>query len=114
MNGSLIYVAKRFGQFLFVVLTGVTLAFLIAHFSPVDPVEQTVSLVTNFGATDPRSVEILRQSLRELYGTEGSPYDEMMTYAVIPDMPPGPEFWRAPIAGARTCTGNWPPLCATR
>jgi len=22
-----------------------------------------------------------------------APYDEMMTYAVIPDMPPGPEFW---------------------
>ncbi|MCS6760025.1 MAG: hypothetical protein MO852_14650 [Candidatus Devosia euplotis] len=72
MNGYLNYVIKRFGQFVFVVVTGVTLSFLIAHFSPVDPVEQTVSLLTNFGATDPRSVEILRQSLRELYGTDGS------------------------------------------
>jgi peptide/nickel transport system permease protein len=71
MNGYLAYVAKRFGQFVFVVVTGVTLAFLIAHFSPVDPVEQTVSLLTNFGATDPRTVEILRESLRELYGTDG-------------------------------------------
>ncbi|WP_375452700.1 ABC transporter permease [uncultured Devosia sp.] len=72
MNGYLVYVAKRFGQFVFVVVTGVTLAFLIAHFSPVDPVEQTMSLLTSFGATDPRAVEILRQSLRELYGTDGS------------------------------------------
>ncbi|MBU1307101.1 MAG: ABC transporter permease [Alphaproteobacteria bacterium] len=72
MNGYLNYVAKRFGQFVFVVVTGVTLSFLIAHFSPVDPVEQTVSLLTNFGATDPRTVEVLRQSLRELYGTDGS------------------------------------------
>ena len=30
MNGFLIYLAKRFGQFVFVVFTGVTLAFLIA------------------------------------------------------------------------------------
>jgi peptide/nickel transport system permease protein len=72
MNGFLIYLAKRFGQFVFVIFTGVTLAFLIAHFSPVDPVEQTVSLLASFGNTDPRAVELLRQSLRELYGTEGS------------------------------------------
>lgn len=72
MNGFLIYLAKRFGQFVFVVFTGVTLAFFIAHFSPVDPIEQTVSLLTSFGKTDPRAVEMLRQSLRELYGTEGS------------------------------------------
>lgn len=80
MNGYLTYVAKRFGQFLFVVFTGVTLAFLIAHFSPVDPIEQTVSLLTNFGSTDPRTVEILRQSLRELYGTDGSLLDQYLTF----------------------------------
>jgi peptide/nickel transport system permease protein len=80
MNGYLTYVAKRFGQFLFVVFTGVTLAFLIAHFSPVDPVEQTVSLLTNFGSTDPRSVEILRQSLRELYGSGGSMFDQYLLF----------------------------------
>ncbi|MEO8683703.1 MAG: ABC transporter permease [Devosia sp.] len=80
MNGYTIYVIKRFGQFLFVVVTGVTLAFLIAHFSPVDPVEQTVSLLTNFGATDPRAVEILRQSLRDLYGTDGSLIDQYFIF----------------------------------
>jgi peptide/nickel transport system permease protein len=80
MNGYLAYVAKRFGQFVFVVFTGVTLAFLIAHFSPVDPIEQTVSLLTNFGATDPRTVEILRQSLRELYGTDGSLLEQYLTF----------------------------------
>ena len=80
MNGFLIYVAKRFGQLVFVVVTGVTLAFLIAHFSPVDPVEQTLALVTNFGATDPRSVEILRASLRELYGTGGPLIDQYFMF----------------------------------
>jgi peptide/nickel transport system permease protein len=80
MNGFLIYLAKRFGQFAFVVFTGVTLAFLIAHFSPVDPIEQTVSLLTSFGNTDPRAVEMLRQSLRELYGTDGSLLDQYFLF----------------------------------
>jgi len=80
MHGFLIYVMKRLGQFLFVVFTGVTLAFLIAHFSPVDPIEQTVSLLTSFGNTDPRSVELLRESLRELYGTDGSLLEQYFTF----------------------------------
>jgi peptide/nickel transport system permease protein len=61
MNGFAIYAIKRFGQFVFVVFTGITLAFLVTHLSPIDPIEQTVSLLTNFGASDPRSVEVLRQ-----------------------------------------------------
>jgi len=80
MHGFLIYLAKRFGQFVFVVVTGITLAFLISHFSPVDPIEQTVSLLTGFGNTDPRAVELLRQSLRELYGTGGSLFDQYVLF----------------------------------
>ena len=80
MNGFLIYAAKRSLQFLFVVFTGITLAFLIAHFSPVDPIEQTVSLLTSFGSTDPQAVEILRESLRELYGTGGPLLDQYVTF----------------------------------
>lgn len=80
MNGFLIYAAKRFLQFLFVVFTGITLAFLIAHFSPVDPIEQTVSLLTSFGSTDPQAVEILRESLRELYGTGGPLLEQYFTF----------------------------------
>jgi peptide/nickel transport system permease protein len=80
MNGFFPYFIRRLGQFVFVVVTGVTLSFLIAHFSPVDPIEQTVSLLTNFGSTDPRSVELLRESLRELYGTDGSLLDQYLTF----------------------------------
>ena len=80
MNGFLVSAAQRFLQFLFVVFTGITLAFLIVHFSPVDPVEQTVSLLTSFGSTDPQAVEILRQSLRELYGTGGPLFGQYLTF----------------------------------
>ncbi|MFI5014349.1 MAG: ABC transporter permease [Hyphomicrobiales bacterium] len=87
MHGFLIYTAKRFAQFAFVVFTGITLAFLIAHLSPVDPVEQSLSLLTNFGATDPRSVAILRAALRELYGVNG---DLLQQYGA---------FWRRVLTG---------------
>lgn len=80
MNRFFPYLGKRFGQFVFVVFTGVTLSFLIAHFSPVDPIEQTVSLLTSFGNTDPRAVELLRESLRELYGTDGSLLEQYITF----------------------------------
>jgi peptide/nickel transport system permease protein len=87
MHGFLIYAAKRFVQFAFVVLCGITLAFLVAHLSPVDPVEQSLSLMTNFGATDPRSVAMLRTALRELYGVNA---DLLQQYLA---------FWRRVLTG---------------
>jgi peptide/nickel transport system permease protein len=87
MNVFLKYAARRFGQFVFVIVTGITLAFIIAHLSPVDPVEQSLSLMTGFSASDPRAVEILRQSLSELYGVKGSVLDHYLI------------FWRRVITG---------------
>lgn len=80
MNAFLKYAAKRFGQFVFVVVTGITLAFIIAHLSPVDPVEQSMSLMTGFSGSDPRAIEILRQSLSELYGVKGNILDHYLIF----------------------------------
>jgi peptide/nickel transport system permease protein len=87
MNAFLKYAAKRFGQFVFVIITGITLAFIIAHLSPVDPVEQSLSLMTGFSGSDPRAIEILRQSLSELYGVKGNVFDH---YVI---------FWRRVLTG---------------
>lgn len=87
MNVFLKYAVKRLGQFVFVVVTGITLAFIIAHLSPVDPVEQSLSLMTGFSASDPRAIEILRQSLSELYGVKGGLIDHYLI------------FWRRVITG---------------
>ena len=75
MNAFLKYAARRFAQFVFVIFTGITLAFIIAHLSPVDPVEQSLSLMTGFSGSDPRAIEILRQSLSELYGVNPLLFD---------------------------------------
>jgi len=87
MHAFLKYAAKRFGQFVFVIVTGITLAFIIAHLSPVDPVEQSLSLMTGFSGSDPRAIEILRQSLSELYGVKGNVFDH---YVI---------FWRRVLTG---------------
>ena len=87
MNVFLGYAARRFVQLVFVIVTGITLAFLIAHFSPVDPVEQSLSLMTGFSASDPRAIEMLRQSLSDLYGIKGSLLDQ---YVI---------FWRRVLTG---------------
>lgn len=100
MNGYLTYVAKRFGQFLFVVFTGVTLAFLIAHLSPIDPIEQTVSLLTTFGASDPRAVEVLRESLRVLYGADGSLFEQYLAFwgrVLVGDFGPSLSAFPTPV-----------------
>jgi peptide/nickel transport system permease protein len=87
MNVFLGYAARRFVQLVFVIVTGITLAFLIAHFSPVDPVEQSLSLMTGFSASDPRAIEMLRQSLSDLYGIKGSLLDQYLI------------FWRRVLTG---------------
>jgi peptide/nickel transport system permease protein len=70
-----------------VIVTGITLAFIIAHLSPVDPVEQSLSLMTGFSGSDPRAIEILRQSLSELYGVKGNILDHYLI------------FWRRVLTG---------------
>ncbi len=72
MSGYLAYIAKRLLQFVLVVFIGINLAYVITHATPIDPVEQSISVVTSFGNTAPEAIEQMRISLRELYGLEGS------------------------------------------
>ena len=64
---------RRLGQFVLVVFIGINIAFVITHATPIDPVEQTISATTCFGSTSPEAIALMRQSLRELYGTAGRP-----------------------------------------
>jgi peptide/nickel transport system permease protein len=65
------HLLKRLGQFVLVVFIGINITFLVSHATPIDPVEQAVSAVTNFGATSPDAIEEMRRALRALYGLEG-------------------------------------------
>ncbi|MBI3514740.1 MAG: ABC transporter permease [Proteobacteria bacterium] len=74
------YLLRRLGQFVLVVFIGINIVFFISHATPIDPVEQTVAAATQFGATSPEAIALMRQSLRELYGLEGGLWEQ---YAVF-------------------------------
>jgi peptide/nickel transport system permease protein len=85
------YFVRRFGQFVLVVFVGINVVFFVTHATPIDPVEQAISSVTQFGQSDPRAVEIMRKALRELYGLNGTIWQQYAT------------FWR------RLATGDFGP-----
>ncbi|MGO7970891.1 ABC transporter permease [Rhizobium ruizarguesonis] len=80
MTSYLIFVLKRFGQFLLVVFLGVTITFFITHLTPIDPVEESIGAITQMGQSDPNAIELMRQSLRELYGMEGSIWQQYLHF----------------------------------
>lgn len=76
----LAYAIRRLAQFVLVVFIGVNLAYVITHATPIDPVEQSISVATSFGNTAPAAVEQMRNSLRELYGLSGSPVEQYLVF----------------------------------
>ena len=76
MTSYPVFVLKRFGQFLLVVFLGISATFFITHMTPIDPVEESIGAIQQMGQSDPRAVELMRQSLRELYGLEGSVWQQ--------------------------------------
>jgi peptide/nickel transport system permease protein len=87
MRAFIIYGLKRLGQFLLVVFIGVNIAYIITHATPIDPVEQSIAAVTAYGNTSPEAIDLMRESLRELYGLKGSPLEQYAT------------FWRRIVTG---------------
>jgi peptide/nickel transport system permease protein len=74
------YLGKRLGQFALVVFIGISVTFLVTHLTPIDPVEQTISVAAAFGSTSPEAIALLRASLRDLYGTEGGLWQQYLTF----------------------------------
>ncbi|CAN7659550.1 ABC transporter permease [Neorhizobium tomejilense] len=80
MRSYAIYVAKRVLQFALVVFVGISITFLITHLTPIDPVEHAVAQVSTFGFSSPESIELLRQSLKELYGVGDNLWEEYLIF----------------------------------
>lgn len=80
MRAFAIYGLKRLGQFVLVVFIGVNIAYIITHATPIDPVEQSIAVVTSFGNTSPEAIAMMRESLRELYGLTGGPVEQYVNF----------------------------------
>jgi peptide/nickel transport system permease protein len=71
------YVLPRIGQYFMVIFLGVTVTFIIPRLSPSDPVEAQVSRVMSMGGQiSAEMIESLRTTLTELYGLEGSMWQQ--------------------------------------
>jgi peptide/nickel transport system permease protein len=95
------YVGKRLGQFLLVIFIGINIAFFVTHMTPIDPVEQSISAATSFGSTSPEAIEMLRQSLRDLYGLEGTLWDQYLDFwrrVLVADFGPSLSAFPTPVS----------------
>ena len=101
MRTFLLYILKRFGQFVLVVFIGINLTFLIIHISPIDPVEASVSAMTAFSSSQPEAVELMRKSLKELYGLQGTPFDQYIVFwkrILVADFGPSLSAFPTPVS----------------
>src|SRR3954451_2562060 len=87
MTGYTLYLLTRLGQFALVVFIGINIAFIVTHATPIDPVEQSIAMATQYGTTNPEAIEMMRRSLKELYGLEGSLGEQYLS------------FWKRIVAG---------------
>ena len=95
------YVGKRLGQFALVIFIGINIAFFVTHMTPIDPIEHTISAATSFGSTSPEAIEMLRQSLRELYGLEGTLWEQYLSFwrrVLVADFGPSLSAFPAPVS----------------
>jgi peptide/nickel transport system permease protein len=101
MRRFLLYVLRRLGQFVLVIFIGINLTFLITHLSPIDPVEASVSAMTAFSSSQPEAVELMRKSLRELYGLQGTIFDQYIVFwkrILVADFGPSLSAFPTPVS----------------
>jgi peptide/nickel transport system permease protein len=101
MRGYPAYLIGRLGQFLLVVFIGINIAFVVTHSTPIDPVEQTIAAATQYGATSPEAIALMRQSLRELYGLEGNLAQQYFSFwrrIVLGDFGPSLSAFPTPVS----------------
>src|ERR671912_966424 len=101
MRAYLTYLSKRLVQFAVVVFVGINITYLVTHMTPINPVEQSISAATAYGATSPEAIEMMRQSLRQLYGLEGSPCEQYVAFwkrVLVGDFGPSLSAFPTPVS----------------
>lgn len=68
MKAYLLFALKRFIQLIAVVFFGCSIAFFIAHLSPLSPVDSIIMQVTGRSASNPEAIKALRAVLTEEFG----------------------------------------------
>ncbi len=81
MNFIKRYLLPRIIVYFLVIFIGITMIFIIPRFLPTDPVLQTINRIRAQGAyMDPEAMQRTIQTLRELYGLEGTLWDQYIKF----------------------------------
>lgn len=70
----------RIFQWFLVIVVGVTITFIIPRLSPINPIDQAMSRIGSFQNLNPEATVALRSSLQDLYGLEGSIFDQYLAF----------------------------------
>ena len=80
MQHYAIFALKRLIQLLAVIVCGCSIAFFIAHLSPISPVDQILARVTGKSNFDPNAIIELRRSLTELFGLDVPMHEQYLHF----------------------------------
>ena len=101
MRSYAAYLLRRLAQFALVVFIGINIAYVVTHATPIDPVEQSIAAATAFGSTSPEAIAMMRASLRELYGLEGTAWQQYTGFwrrVVLLDFGPSLSAFPTPVS----------------
>ena len=97
MQRYLIFVLKRLIQLLAVIVCGCSIAFLIAHLSPISPVDTILARVTGKSNFDPNAIMELRRVLTELFGLDVPLHEQFFNFLIrLPFFDFGPSLMAFP------------------
>lgn len=74
------YVLPRLMQWLLVVFIGVTVAFIIPRFAPIDPVQTAMGRLSTYTLMNAEAAAKLEQTLKQLFGLEGSLWSQYVRF----------------------------------
>jgi peptide/nickel transport system permease protein len=74
------FILPRVVQWVVVIFVGVTITFIIPRLSPVNPVTEAVARMTAFQNLDPESVQVMRETMMDLYGLDGSVFEQYINF----------------------------------
>lgn len=80
MENLLKYIISRLFQWLIVVVVGITVVFIVPRFTPMDPIQTTLSRVTAYSYIDPDAINRMIETLKDLYGLKGTLFQQYVNF----------------------------------
>jgi peptide/nickel transport system permease protein len=83
-----------------VVFLGITATFFITHATPIDPVEESLGAIQQMGQSDPRAIQLMRETLHALYGLEGNIWQQYVSFwsrLLVGDLGPSLSAFPTPV-----------------